>query len=151
MGFLKNLLGQALSKNRRRAERLPAPQLAAFYWTNAAPAEHRIRDISISGLYLMTEERWYPGTLVMMTLQKKEDGPDSPALSISVQSRAVRWGADGVGLEFILPDLGDRRRGQSLLNDGADRKSLEKFLTEFRPEHGSAIVNRVGTPQEKPS
>jgi hypothetical protein len=151
MSFLKNLLEQAFSKNRRRAERLPAPELAAFYWTNASPAQHSIRDISISGLYLMTDERWYPGTLVMMTLQKKEDGPDGPAQSISVQSRAVRWGTDGVGLEFILPDLGDRRRGQSLLNDGADRKSLEKFLAGFRPEQGRAIVNHIVTPEENPT
>ena len=151
MNFLKNLLGRPSSKNKRKAERLPAPQLAAYYWTNASPAQHSIRDISISGLYLMTDERWYPGTLVMMTLQKKEDGPDGPAQSISVQSRAVRWGTDGVGLEFILPDLGDRRRGQSLLNDGADRKSLEKFLAGFRPEQGRAIVNHIVTPEENPT
>ena len=151
MSFLKNLLGQVSSKNRRKAERLPAPKLAAFYWTNASPAEHSIRDISITGLYLLTEERWYPGTLVMMTLQKKDEGPNAPVESISVQSRAVRWGTDGVGLQFILPDLGNRHPGQSLLSGGTDRKSLEKFLAGFRPDQGRAIVDSVGTSQDKPS
>ena len=51
--------------------------LAAYYWTGAAPAAHNIKDISSSGLYVVTEERWYPGTLVMMTLQKTSDGEES--------------------------------------------------------------------------
>ena len=146
MNALKKLFEQMFSKERRKAERLPANELAAFYWTGAAPAEHGIRDISSTGLYLVTEERWYPGTLVMMTLQKK-NGPEEPsARSIAVQSKAVRWGSDGVGLEFILPDGKGRQHGRNADSDGVDRRSLEKFLNGFRADNGSTIVDSVVPP-----
>ena len=148
MKSLKSLLEQLLSKDRRKAERQPSPKLAAFYWNGGSPAQHGIRDISSTGLFLVTEERWYPGTLVVMTLQKKDQAEDSPERSISVQSKAVRWGSDGVGLEFVLPDLRDPRRGQNVLAEGADRKSLERFLQGFGTDNGSAVVDRVAPPSD---
>ena len=35
--------------------------MAAYYWNGAAPKAHTVRDISSTGLYVVTEERWYPG------------------------------------------------------------------------------------------
>ncbi len=146
MSSLKSIFGKLFSKERRRAERLPYPELAAHYWNGGSPAEHRIRDISSTGLFLLTEERWYPGTLLVMTLQKKDLPEDDAERSISVQSRAVRWASDGVGLQFVLPEVGDPRRGQSMLADGADRRSLENFLKGFKAENGSAVVDAVVRP-----
>jgi len=143
MSLWKTILGKFISAERRRANRQPTSQLAAYYWTGAAPLEHGIRDISSTGLYLITEERWYPGTLVLITLQKRDVAMDSPDRSIAVQSKAVRWGEDGVGLQFVLPEAGDRRRGQNLLEEGVDRKALERFLEGFKSENGKAVVNRV--------
>jgi hypothetical protein len=142
----KTLLNRIFSKDRRHAQRMSAPQLAAYYWTGAAPQEHRIRDISSAGLYLLTEDRWYPGTLVLMTLQMRSESETPTTKSISVQAKVVRCGEDGAGIEFLLPDHHDPRRGQSLFHDGADRKSLEKFLHGFALDRGSAIVNYVVGP-----
>jgi hypothetical protein len=61
----------------RNAPRESLPGLAAYYWTGAAPKAHNIKDISTSGLYVVTEERWYPGTLILMTLQTDADGEES--------------------------------------------------------------------------
>ena len=61
-----------------------------------------MKDISATGLYVVTEERWYPGTLILMTLQNTHAGEEIAERSISVLSRAVRWGNDGVGLQFVL-------------------------------------------------
>jgi hypothetical protein len=146
MAFLQSLLGKIFSRERRRANRKSSPQLAAFFWTGAAPVEHSIRDISSTGLFLVTEERWYPGTVVMMTLQKRNEPIDSPDRSIAVQSRAVRWGEDGVGLQFVLPEGPDRKQGKNLLEDGADRRSLEKFLEGFQSGNGIARVDRIARP-----
>ena len=93
---------------------------------------HGIRDISSSGLYVVTEERWYPGTLVLMTLQRNDLGEEMAERSIAVQSRAVRWGPDGVGLQFVLPDEEDRRRGDAPLLDAAGRKEFEHFLEQLK-------------------
>lgn len=120
------------SPDPRRAPREVLPGLAAYYWNGAAPEPHGIRDISSSGLYVVTEERWYPGTLVLMTLQRTDVGEEVEERSIAVQSRAVRWGNDGVGLKFVLPDAQDMKRGHNMLTDGADRKALERFLQRLK-------------------
>jgi hypothetical protein len=49
-----------------------------------------------------------------------------------VQSRAVRWGNDGVGLKFVLPDSREMRRGHNNVVDGADKKGLDRFLRKLR-------------------
>jgi len=128
----RNWLNRWWSPDPRKAPREPAPGLAAYYWNGAAPEAHGVRDISSSGLYLVTEERWYPGTLVLMTLQRTECGEEVAERSIAVLSRAVRWGHDGVGLQFELPEKRDGRSGRDLLTDGVDRKEFERFLQQLR-------------------
>jgi hypothetical protein len=120
------------SPDPRKAPREESPGLAAYYWTGAAPQAHGIKDISSSGLYVVTEERWYPGTLVLMTLQRTDCGEEIEERAISVQSRAVRWGNDGVGLKFVLPDNKLTEHGRNPLTDGADRRALDKFLRKLR-------------------
>ena len=103
------------------------PGLAAYYWTGAAPSAHSIRDISSTGLYVVTEERWYPGTLILMTLQESDSGTQSMEQSISVHSRAVRWGNDGVGLQFI-PHNTCGQRGRIPWWPGRTKGKLDRFL-----------------------
>ncbi|MGO9777615.1 MAG: PilZ domain-containing protein [Terracidiphilus sp.] len=120
----------------RKAPREPLPALAAYYWTGAAPKAHSVRDISSTGLYVVTEERWYPGTLILMTLQETDGGEDSVERSISVHSRAVRWGNDGVGLQFIPQDVPEAHKGLSELKHGVDKKELDQFLERlFRKDN----------------
>ena len=129
MGWLERLLSAGSRKPElRKAPREPLPGLAAYYWTGAAPKAHSVRDISSTGLFVVTEERWYPGTLVLMTLQETDGREDSAERSISVHSRAVRWGNDGVGLQFIPKDAPEARKGLNTLAHGVDRKELEQFL-----------------------
>ncbi len=114
------------SPDPRKAPREPAPGLAAYYWTGGPPQAHEIRDISSTGLYVVTEERWYPGTLILMTLQNTAFGAEVAERTICVHSRAVRWGKDGVGLQFVLQKNDDPTMG------AADRKALDRFLQRLR-------------------
>jgi len=117
----------------RDAPRETLPGLAAYYWTGAAPKGHNIKDISASGLYVVTEERWYPGTLILMTLQVTGNGKGkSFEHSLAVHSRAVRWGNDGVGLQFIPQDSPAAHSGMNPLVNGASRRELEQFLERLR-------------------
>lgn len=120
------------SGDKRKAERIQLPQLAAYYWTGAAPVGHTIKDISMTGLFLLTEERWYPGTLVRMTLQRMDQVEEGADRAIAVHSRAVRWGDDGVGLQFVLPESVDMRNETDPQVAGVDRKTLEKFVRSLR-------------------
>jgi hypothetical protein len=114
----------------RKASREPLTGLAAYYWTGAAPKAHTIKDISSTGLYVVTEERWYPGTLILMTLQHEEGGESSVERSIAVHSRAVRWGNDGVGLQFILQDSAADPGGSQV--QAAGKRELDQFLARLR-------------------
>lgn len=129
----RNWLERWWSPDPRKAPRESPPGLAAYYWNGAAPVAHGIRDISSSGIYVVTEERWYPGTLVLMTLQRNDAGEEEAERSVAVQTRAVRWGHDGVGLQFVLPDSKDlRRKNDNTLMEGANRKEFERFLQQLR-------------------
>ena len=123
----KNWLERWWSPDPRRAPRQPAHGLAAYFWDGGAPQSHGIRDISNSGIYLVTEARWYPGTLVMMILQRTDGGAEIGERSITVQTRAVRWGQDGVGMQFVLP----KAQGQDA-PDVATPKELERFLRKLK-------------------
>jgi hypothetical protein len=132
----KNWLERWWSPDPRKAPREQQAEMAAYYWNGAAPKGHTVRDISSTGLYVVTEERWYPGTLVLMTLQKTVNGEKIAEQSISVMSRAVRWGNDGVGLQFVLPDDKDARKGLNPYTDGSSHKEFTRFLQRLLKQKG---------------
>jgi uncharacterized membrane protein (UPF0127 family) len=102
--LVSNLLETESADDRRGNSRQPWPNLIAYDRNGTHMAVHGIRDASATGLYLLTDNRWPLGTLVMMTLQKT-DSPDGKSDgSIEVQLKVVRWGLDGVGLQFVLPE-----------------------------------------------
>ena len=86
----------------RRTSRESLSWLAVYFFTGGTPVAHAVRDVSLTGLYVLTEERWYLGTLIRMTLTDRRD--PSADRSITLNAKVVRWGADGVGLEFVLQD-----------------------------------------------
>jgi hypothetical protein len=102
-----------------------------------------IKDISASGVYLVTSERWQPGELIPLTLQKAgplEEGAENQA---TVFAKAVRWGKDGVALSFILPKDIDFELWQSPLNSVADQPEPEEILREFRMAEALAFLSRI--------
>jgi uncharacterized membrane protein (UPF0127 family) len=128
----RNWLGRWWAPDPRKAPRHPAQGLAAYFWNGSAPAAHTVRDISSSGLYLVTEERWFPGTLVLMTLQRTDCGEEIAERTIAVQSRAVRWGPDGVGLQFILLDHKEHSDENTSIFDAVGRKEFDRFLEQLK-------------------
>jgi uncharacterized membrane protein (UPF0127 family) len=129
---LKAWLKNWLSSDRRRAPRQPLPGLVAYYWTGSAPRAYQIADISSTGFYLLTEERWFPGTMVLMTLQRTDSDGHNLDDSIAVQSRVIRWGSDGLGLAFVIARPADSHNSESLREHGADKKTLERFLARLK-------------------
>jgi hypothetical protein len=83
-------------------------------------------------LYVVTAERWYPGTVVRLTLTNTDSEEQPAERSITVEAKAIRWGNDGVGLEFVLQNAQKLRRGQPSTFDGADSKQFDQFLGRFR-------------------
>jgi Flp pilus assembly protein TadG len=93
----------------RRAPRQMEPEVVVYYWDGSAPEGRHIRDISPSGAYICTPERWYLGTIVRIILQGyqtvlQKDGTTAPKASTCLSARVVRHGSDGVAVEFIFRD-----------------------------------------------
>lgn len=91
----------------RRAPRSLQPEVIVHYWDGSAPEGRQLRDISQTGAYILTSERWYLGTIVRIILQgfrpnPRADGSIPTAASICVAARVVRHGSDGVAVEFAL-------------------------------------------------
>lgn len=118
--------------DRRRGNRHPLPGLVAYHWTGGAPKAYHLGDISHSGLYLLTEDRPFPGTILLMTLQITHSDGDIPGNSIAVRTKVVRWGVDGVGFEFVLSMSADPQGGGVRTENEADRKTLDEFLKQLQ-------------------
>ena len=127
LGWLGKLLMAEPGDPRAKARRT-VDGLVAHFFTGGAPHAHPIRDISQTGLYVVTSERWYPGTVIRMTLSIAGSEEHPLERSITVHAKAVRWGNDGVGLEFILAAPG--KQGKVAAHEVApvDSKRLDQFL-----------------------
>jgi Flp pilus assembly protein TadG len=133
----KWLLGQE-APEARRAARKTQPTLVVHYWDGSAPEGRGLRDISYSGAYVYTPERWYPGTIIRIVLQgcRASSGPGGRAgstVSTCVPARVVRHGADGVAVEFAFRNRGEQDDFRSFLaaieNPPPDNKG--QALAEF--------------------
>jgi hypothetical protein len=133
----KSWLGRLLASepvDPRRASREAIPWLGAYFFTGGKPVAYAVRDISSSGLYVLTEERWYPGTVIRVTLT---DGRHpTQDRSLTAHARVMRAGNDGVGLQFVLNE--DKRNGKDPAIDnrvpGVDREQIELFLQRVRSD-----------------
>ncbi|MGA8740198.1 MAG: PilZ domain-containing protein [Terracidiphilus sp.] len=127
--------------DRRRAERRNSPSLAAYHWKGLSPRQNSVRDISATGAFLVTQERWEPGAIIALTLQRS--GPPEKDNSFSIQARAVRWDDQGVAISFVLPPGADLRLWQSPLKSAAEQNEPEDILREFRVAQAISFLSRI--------
>lgn len=131
-----------LGTDRRKGARYVFSNLVAYTWNGEVPEPLPIGDISESGLYLVTQERWFLGTRMLMTLQKANADNAAQHESIAVQTKVVRWGADGEGLSFILSDSPEHLGDENWPEAVANKRKLKKFLHHMKSEEGSSLQLR---------
>jgi len=119
---------EALHRDRRRAIRRAVPGLVAFYFTGGAPQPYTVADISATGFYLLTRDHWMPETMILMTLQKPVNEGKHRRESITVLTRIVRRGEDGIGAEFVMPESLDSNNHDIKPGRATDRMALARFL-----------------------
>jgi Flp pilus assembly protein TadG len=90
-----------------RAPRRTKPEVVVHYWDGSAPGGRLLRDVSQTGAYIYTPERWYVGTIIRIILQGhpttiRDDGTTSPTSSTCIAARVVRHESDGVAVEFVF-------------------------------------------------
>jgi hypothetical protein len=104
-----NLIKKGRWSERRRDGRMPAPDLDISYATEREQKKARIKDISATGVYLLTDEPLQPGTKMELTLQRCtveenyamiDAADEAPRTNVHLRAEAVRVGEDGVGVAF---------------------------------------------------
>ncbi len=138
---IRNWLLKDEKQEPRRAPRNTLPEIIVYYWDGSVPEGRQLRDISQSGAYIYTAERWYVGTIIRFILQShqtvtKADGTVGPAASACIPARVIRHGEDGVAVEFTFRDEEER--------DGL-RVFLEKIpaqppKVEISREQGQGLI-----------
>jgi hypothetical protein len=107
----------------------------AWQANNPASKRSTVADISSSGLYLHTEERWPVGEVVPLTIEVEGWLEKGAQQQIAIQALVVRTGEDGVGLSFVLPASLDPDLWEVLVTNSAvltDPKDLAYSIKMMR-------------------
>ena len=139
-------MGVGTPSDRRRSIRRPSPELVAYYAEEGSPQLHPIGNISSTGVYLVTQERWPPGELVPLTLQRNGPPEDCSERRIRVQAGPARWGNNGMGMYFVLPTGMDLHLWESALRRDYAETEPEYVLREFRTARALGFVRRICSP-----
>jgi hypothetical protein len=112
--------------DQRVANRHLMPPLIAFLGQLRSSKEYKIGDVSVAGFYMITEERWLPGTGFPVTLERTDGAASGQTLTVF--STVVRIGADGVGFTFLHPADEDKHDGEAYGTTRVDLTKLAQFL-----------------------
>lgn len=101
MSFITHVLVKCGLAERRKDGRIPARGLDVFYRAGSEQKRVKARDISTTGLYIYTQERWPPGTVVELTLQKHSLFGGDARPKARLRTRCARLDDQGAGLTFV--------------------------------------------------
>jgi hypothetical protein len=115
------------------AKRYSPPGLVAYYWTGGMPKACSIGNISASGMYVVAEEQWLPGSVLPMTLQTDSASEEDERDWIAVVTRVVRSGPDGFGLAFVFSRVTAHLFGDAIPPERiADPHALKRFIRRMK-------------------
>lgn len=143
MSTLRSWLRKSSAGYRNRAERRPSPSLAVYHWEGSTPKENTVGNISASGAFLLTNQRWDPGETLSLTLQRKGPPARIPEHRFSLQAKAVRRDRHGVAVSFVMPQEADLRLWQNPLQTPEEQSEPENILREFRIAAAIAFLRRI--------
>jgi Flp pilus assembly protein TadG len=129
----------------RRAPRSREPEVVVHYWDGSVPEGRQIRDMSETGAYIYTPERWYLGTIIRLTLQGyktvvREDGAKVPAASITVRAQVVRHGSDGVAVAFAFLNEEEEQSFRTFLGAIPSQPATEGSSVGASGRDGQALI-----------
>ena len=93
----------------------------AHYWNGGISQPYEVRSVSPVGAYLLTPDRWSPGTVLRLTFQYGAVSrplasiAGEEAVALMVRARIIRFGADGVGVRLVYLNKKERSRFKKFL------------------------------------
>ena len=149
MKFNTRWIEKLLVPESDRADRRPAGSFAAYYWSDGALRQDAVRDISASGAYIYTNERWAVGTVVALTLQNPGPLEMSPERRITTRAKVVRSGDDGIGLTFLAANDPESRLWESLVENVVSHAKLNDMVGLVRTAEALKFLCRICSSQSE--
>jgi hypothetical protein len=128
---------------RRAGRRKAGAPLTAAYWTGAAPAPRKVRDIDANGAFIESAEPWRPGTMLYIALEPEPDGQANAGhlSKFGLWARIVRSEADGMAVQFVFEGRAERKRFLNFLaGSTAEAKTMNGNKAGAGEESGQALV-----------
>jgi hypothetical protein len=146
----KSWFGKLLTLHSDRAERRSTEKFAAYRWTGSSIKQDPVRDISSTGVYLYTNERWPLGAYLSLTLQRVGPLEKSPERRITALAKVVRHGEDGIGFWFVGAKDPDSRQWEILFESLVQQTKPEEMLSLVRMAEAIGFLSRIcpGSAQE---
>ncbi|SRR6266700_4104440 len=126
--LITRLLRWIYPDQRNASRQQPVPPLIAYLGAARSSPAYGVGDISAAGFYMLTHERWLPGTEMPVTLQRADASSWGRADSITVPSTVVRLGEDGVGFSFPFSTQESPESANSEPGVWANQRDLDLFL-----------------------
>jgi hypothetical protein len=157
--------------SRRISLRRSTLEFTAGQWVGLAFQQYKIRDISATGLYLVTKERWPQGTQLRLTLQRSVDSEPNAQLwpygapvpltlqkagaqnassesQVTLRARVVRTGEDGIGMAFVLPADVDSKLWSKVIEMASSETPPDDIIGPFKMAKSMIFLSRISAPAE---
>jgi len=112
--------------DQRVANRHTLPPLTVWLGMVRSSKEYKVANVSVAGFYMLTEERWIPGTSFPVTLERTDESGAGRLLT--VQATVVRVADDGVAFSFLQNVAEENADGLSSSTNRVDLTKLAQFL-----------------------
>lgn len=128
------------ARQQRKAERFPCPGIVAYYWDGGTPKEHAVKNVSLTGAYFYSTERWYPGTIMSLSLKERDEAGQttSGTPTPTVRCKVVRHGPDGMGITFMLRTKEEEMAIKELIGRASAAAGLA--AGQRQSEKGQALI-----------
>jgi Flp pilus assembly protein TadG len=125
----------------KRATRYAGPGLTAFYWDGGLSPGRPIKDVSVSGAYVITAERWYVGTILTTSLKADRVwAADGKPASFTVPCKVVRHGTDGMGVSFVFHNVQEQKMLERFMKTVLGDYSPDDSPRDKKNSAGSSLV-----------
>lgn len=133
----------------RHVGRIPAEGLEASYGLGPDRKRAKVKDISLTGVYLFTSDSLPLGIKVSLALQRWTiSGVPPPA--VQMRARSVRQGGDGVGLTFVHEDM-DSEAWMELVVKAVNLSAQKDPVRVLRIAKAVAFLRRISPAAEHES
>ncbi len=139
----KSWLERFLTPDADRAERREPDQFFAYRWADTAMKSEPVRDISSTGVYVVTPDRWPVGSVLALTMQKQGPLEVSPERRITALARVARIGNHGVGFSFIVPQDDNERIWKSILDSFVQQMLAKDMAGLVRMAQAVATLSQI--------